>query len=139
MEIESREDVVMKKLCEYYLDQKHLDIINNILQKDSKLTLRVLEWFITIYSREKENNTQHIYNNFKLNLKSYSKKLFDPFCRGNRIVLAIGPDNYLETTVGQLNFFRFVIDYKILDEYEKHKEFVDKAMVLHGFKKKIKN
>ena len=135
--MESRQDIVMNKLCEFYLDSKNLDVINSVLHKESKITLRVLEWFITVYSRAKGTHTPHIYNQFKVHLKSYSKKLFDPFCRGERILLMTGPDQSIETTVGQLNFFRFIIEYNIIDEYNKNKEDIEKKMLEYGFKKRV--
>lgn len=136
MSVSSRENIVMEGLCEYYMESKNIKVIQEILHKESKLTLRVLEWYITVYCKEKESNSQHIYENFKIQLKAYSKKLFDPFCRGDRIILAIDETTQIETTVGQLNFFRFVIENNVIDTYTKQRELVEKSMITNGFKKK---
>ena len=61
-----------------------------------------------------------VYLNYKSQLKAYSKKQFDPFCRRERILFYVGKYNGvdndpLRTTVGQLNFFRWAIQNKILD------------------------
>ena len=48
----------------------------------------------------KQFNTYHAY---KSQLKSFSKKKFDPFCRRNRIMFDCNGVE-IETTVGQLNF-----------------------------------
>ena len=60
----------------------------------------------------KQFNTYHAY---KSQLKSYSKKKFDPFCRRERIKFEYGPDKSIETTIGQLNFFKWAIDNLIID------------------------
>ncbi len=52
---------------------------------------------------------------YKAQLKAYSKKLFDPFCRRERISFIDHDNNELITTVGQLNFFRWAIENKIIE------------------------
>ena len=94
-----------------------------------------MEGLITIYCKENKSHSR-MFKTFKTHLKSYSKKLFYPFCRGERIKLIIRDDQYIETTVGQLNYFRFVIENNIIEEYLKEKENVDKSMIEHGFKKR---
>ena len=51
-------------------------------------------------------------------MKSYSKKKFDPFCRRDRIDFEYNDNNEvkkIETTIGQLNFFKWAIDNLIID------------------------
>ena len=48
-------------------------------------------------------------------LKAYSKKYFDPFCRRERIFFHYKDEEYLETTVGQLNFFKWIIEHNIIN------------------------
>ena len=103
-----------------------------IITGESKLSLRIIDWFVTNYA--KKHNVmycvQHIednelvkkqfivHMNYKSQLKAYSKKQFDPFCRRERIAFYYTQNNSNEciyTTVGQLNFFRWAIRYKILD------------------------
>ena len=52
--------------------------------------------------------------NYKNQLRAYSKKQFDPFCRRERIHFYYNTENYLVTTVGQLNFFKWIIENKII-------------------------
>ena len=47
----------------------------------------------------------NVYNSYKSQLKAYSKKRFDPFCRRERLDIEIN-GHHINTTVGQLNFFR---------------------------------
>ena len=56
-----------------------------------------------------------MYLKYKAQLKAYSKKHFDPFCRRNRINYYYSETEYMVTTIGQLNFFRWAIEYKILE------------------------
>ena len=57
-----------------------------------------------------------VYLNYKLQLKAYSKKYFDPFCRRERICFHYdNTNNYLITTVGQLNFIKWMIDNNIIN------------------------
>ena len=62
----------------------------------SKISLRVIDHFITNYSKKNritynliENNQVQIFNvnaSYKSQLKAYNKKYFDPFCRRERIL-----------------------------------------------------
>ena len=60
-----------------------------------------------------------VYLNYKSQLKAYSKKIFDPFCRRDRIGFFYNNDeDELITTVGQLKFFQMGIENKVLDYIE---------------------
>lgn len=52
---------------------------------------------------------------YKLKLRAYSKKRFDPFCRWDRInVPHKNGTTYIQTTLGQLNFFKWAIENEVL-------------------------
>ena len=70
----------------------------------------------------------NIYLNYKGQLKAYSKKNFDPFCRRERINFYYNPEKCITTTVGQLNFFKWAIDNNILDYIKDHLEKIDLDM-----------
>ena len=53
--------------------------------------------------------------NYKSQLKAFSKKQFDPFCRRKRIKFDYEKSKNIITTIGQLNFFKWIIENKILD------------------------
>ena len=59
-----------------------------------------------------------MYNEYKLKLKAYSKKRFDPFCRWERVTIPYNTNQYIETTIGQLNFFKWAIENHIIDYIE---------------------
>lgn len=70
----------------------------------------------------------NIYLKYKGQLKAYSKKNFDPFCRRERINFYYIPDKCITTTVGQLNFFKWAIDNNILEYIKEHLDKIDLDM-----------
>ena len=67
----------------------------------------------------------NVFLNYKAQLKAYSKKYFDPFCRRNRI-------NYkqsLSTTIGQLNFFKWAIENHIISYIQDNIEDIEKDLI----------
>ena len=134
----SRSDLLMSSLQIFFKKHDNINKILPIINGTSKISLRVIDWFVTNYS--KKNNTSYfinslngkilknidnynpdyckqflVYIDYKLQLKGYQKKQFDPFCRRARINFYYESDKFFVTTVGQLNFFRWVINNKILE------------------------
>ena len=69
-----------------------------------------------------------MYMNYKNQLKAYSKKLFDPFCRRERILFQIPDHEPFLTTVGKLNFFRWAIEKEVLNYIKGHQPEIEKEM-----------
>ena len=115
-----KKDVLMEKLNIFYKNEINLNSIMPIVDGSSKISLRIIDWFVTNYS--KKNNTRInsdnsqfiVYINYKSQLKAYTKKQFDPFCRRERIRFFYQKNKYLITTVGQLNFFRWAIQNNVI-------------------------
>lgn len=61
-----------------------------------------------------------VYLNYKSQLKAYSKKQFDPFCRRDRIEFFYGKNKSIVTTVGQLNFFRWSLETNVIEYITEH-------------------
>ena len=55
-----------------------------------------------------------VYIDYKLKLRSYSKKRFDPFCRWDRINVPYNQDCHVQTTLGQLNFFKWAFEHDVI-------------------------
>uniref|UniRef100_A0A6C0D065 Uncharacterized protein n=1 Tax=viral metagenome TaxID=1070528 RepID=A0A6C0D065_9ZZZZ len=108
-------NLLLDSLNNYYNDY-NLNILKDILT-NSNISLRVIDWFVTNFSKkfniEYNNNSNlvNVYVSYKSQLKSYSKKFFDPFCRRNRI----NYKNTVSTTIGQLNFFKWAITNGIIN------------------------
>jgi hypothetical protein len=134
----SKIDLLMSSLSKFYLDEKNINILIPIVNGVSKISLRVLDWFVTNFC--KKNNTVIHYQrdgkaqklivhlDYKNQLKAYSKKQFDPFCRRERINFIYGKGNELLTTVGQLNFFRWAIEHHVLDYINDNLEIIEADM-----------
>ena len=134
----SKIDLLMTSLSKFYLDEKNINILIPIVNGVSKISLRVLDWFVTNFCK-KHNTVIHyqrdgkaqkliVHLDYKNQLKAYSKKQFDPFCRRERINFIYGKGNELLTTVGQLNFFRWAIEHHVLDYINDNLEIIEADM-----------
>ena len=132
--IHCKQELIVNSLQRFYGSRTDLPEIVELLKGTSEISLRLIDWFVTNYS--KAHSTSYIlhgqefvvYMNYKNQLKAYSKKLFDPFCRRERISFQIpGHDAFL-TTVGKLNFFRWAIEKGILDYIKGHQAEIEKEM-----------
>jgi len=117
---ESKLSLLMGNLTEFYQNKDYINDIKSIVDQNNIISLRILDWFITNYSKKNQviiNDNFNVYQNYKLMLKSFSKTSFDPFCRKNKIVFYYGDNDndYIETSCGQLCFFRWCFQNKILD------------------------
>jgi len=120
----------MEKVTKFYEDRKNLDRMLAVVDGDSKISLRLMDWFVTnyakkydiIYGIQKDDTLRQfmVYSSYRAQLKAYQKDLFDPFCRHERIKFKYGNDQILRTTVGQLNFFRWAIEELVLDYVDAH-------------------
>ncbi len=136
--LNSKKELLMQSLIRYFNDEKKLNKFLPIVNGKSKISLRLIDWFVTNYS--KKNGTSYeididgekthviVYINYRSQLKAYSKKNLDTFCRGERISLIDNDENEILTTVGQLNFFRWAIEYKILDYINNNIKVIEKDM-----------
>lgn len=137
----------------FYKINRRLDIFSEIIKQNTPLSLRLLDWLVTNYSKKynisyiinnkKQNQHFNIYLDYKNQLKAYSKKYFDPFCRQKRITInlknlnwkphygeIINEEHLLLTTIGQLNFFKWFIENKILEFALNNISFIDEDMTL---------
>jgi len=121
-----KQTLLMNTLNIYFKDIENLNIMIPVIIGKSSISLRILDWFVTNYAK-KYNISYDVYNNktnsmkkfivhidYKSQLKAYSKKYFDPFCRRERIVFIDANNNEIITTAGQLNFFRWIIENDII-------------------------
>lgn len=118
--IPCRRELLVLSLQRFYSSRPDLHSLVPILKGEGDLSLRLIDWFVTNYAKKHHvsyvlNNQEFIvYLNYKSQLKAFSKKLFDPFCRRERILFQCGDLEPFETTVGQLNFFRWAFEKDVL-------------------------
>ena len=113
----TQNDLLLSKLITFYNIGDNLEKILPIINGESKISLRLIDWFVTNYSKFKFtviNNRFKVYNEYKLQLRAYQKKRFDPFCRWERVNIPFG-DEHIQTTIGQLNFFKWILENNIID------------------------
>lgn len=138
----TQNNLLLKNLMKFYQTdvdgiynpENNFDKMLKIITGDSKISLRIIDWFTTNYAKKNFTiymlNGQRfkVYDDYKLKLKAYSKKRFDPFCRYQKISIPYREGKFIETTIGQLNFFKWSIENKIVDYIEEHYDIIEKDM-----------
>ena len=145
----TQNDLLLKNLMTFYKTydsngtynpNNNLDKMLKIITGESKISLRIVDWFATNYAKKyytlyviegtQDNVTRRfkVYDDYKLKLKAYSKKRFDPFCRCERISIPYTNGKFIETTIGQLNFFKWSLENKVVDYIEENYVDIEKDM-----------
>ena len=125
---------------DFYENRENLRKMMHIINGESDISLRIVDWFVTNYAKKyytvyslptpdlSEQIRFKVYNDYKLKLKAYSKKRFDPFCRWDRIQIPFDDEKFMETTIGQLNFFKWAIEHSIIDYISQNYEAIEEDM-----------
>jgi hypothetical protein len=145
--IDTQNDILLNKLMIFYKETEYFDKMISIINGTSKISLRIVDWFVTNYSKKNycvienpsTNERFKVYNDYKLKLKAYSKKKFDPFCRWDRINVPYKDTMCVQTTLGQLNFFKWTIENNILEYIENNYSIIENDMNLRNSSAKVKN
>jgi hypothetical protein len=135
----TQNELLLNNLLEFYKNNDNLSRMLKIITGDSKISLRIVDWFATNYAKKNytlydminkngENIRFKVYFDYKLKLKAYSKKRFDPFCRWDRISIPYINGTCIETTIGQLNFFKWAIENNVINYIEENYETIEKDM-----------
>lgn len=135
----TQNSLLLKKLMNFYREDNNLDKIISIINGESTISLRLIDWFVTNYSKKhyimyklKEYGVEKrfkVWSDYKLELRAYSKKRFDPFCRWDRIIIPYKDDIHIQTTIGQLNFFKWALENKVLDYIKTNFEAINQDML----------
>jgi|CryBogDrversion2_2_1035213.scaffolds.fasta_scaffold01903_2 hypothetical protein len=113
----SKSSILLSSLVKFFSNPENKKSLDDILNHKNGISLRRIEWFVTNYAKNKHVTytgpngkmfTVHVA--YKSSLDGYSKKLFDPFCRTERIEF-----EGITTTVAQLNFLKWVIQNEIVN------------------------
>lgn len=136
----SREEALLNSLIRFYnQNPQHLNILSVVSKQKTIISLREMDYTVTNYSNNnkvvyqlKDGTLFNMYLDYKCQLRGYSKKCFDPFCRRQRIFLDYATktpvflkDTQIEeykqredgivTTIGQLAFFRWAILNEVIE------------------------
>jgi hypothetical protein len=113
----TQNDLLMTNLMKFYEEDNNLEKMLKIINGESPISLRIIDWFATNYAKKfftvyevGANRRFKVYVDYKLKLKAYSKRRFDPFCRWDRITIPYGNGTFIQTTIGQLNFFKWALE-----------------------------
>lgn len=135
---ETQTGLLLKNLLSFYSQPENIQRITEIVKGESSISLRIIDWFVTNYSKKyytvynvnSENEERFkVYTDYKLKLKAYSKRCFDPFARWERISIPCGENNSLTTTIGQLNFFKWAITNRVLDYLIENYKSIESDMI----------
>ena len=136
----TQNDLLLHKVLRFYNENggANMDLMLSVINGTTNISLRIMDWFVTNYS--KKHYTVYdlvgsgngagagagakrfkVYVDYKLKLRAYSKKRFDPFCRWDRInVPHKNGTTYIQTTLGQLNFFKWAIENEVIRYIEEN-------------------
>lgn len=151
------QSLLLTSLTDFYnKNEKNKFILKDIIDGKHKLSLRIIEWVVTHYAKlynvyywidDKKHLHSYLpeegimtsnlkkinlYQDYRAQLKSYSKFNFDSFRRHYRITFFIDKDKFIETTIGQLNFFRWVFNNSIIDYTLKNYDEIYKEMLSYN-------
>jgi hypothetical protein len=139
-ELDDKKQVLLQSLLEFYGQHpNHIRALTTVLRDsqdhEHRLSLRVLDWLCTNYSKSKAvtlsngTNPFHVHIEYRNALRGVSKRLFDPFARRQRIIITDVDGNPLETTLGQMNFMRWCIRHDVLHYAIENAKAIEEDMI----------
>lgn len=141
---------------------KLLPFIKQDPKNKPKISMRLIEWFVTVYCLDRTvdwyigTDFFNVYLDYQEMMDEYGKQLFDCFARKWRkekrkndsdeysvqvyhgIRFYYTDSDYVITTIAQLNFFRWFIEKKVLDYMIDHRKELTDEMNKHNKEVKTK-
>ena len=155
IEITPKDFFNSKELCYYTIADKffktkctqyYIDLMIDIINSESDISLRVLDWFAAKHSKNRDKlNFDYGATEFDVRisydsqLRTFRKKYFDPFRRKKKFFYYYDKNDKSKkilTTIGQLNFFKWAIRKKILEFVKDHLNDINKEMTVSNIKDK---
>ena len=132
----TQNSLLLNNLLKFYNVDNNLDKMLCIINGESRISLRIVDWFATnyakkcytVYNLKNDARRFKVYVDYKLKLRAYSKKRFDPFCRWDRIVIPYKDDTSIQTTIGQLNFFKWALENDVISYIENNYQTIENDM-----------
>ena len=154
-------ELLLSSLSNFYNKNEEFKyILKDIIDGKHNLSLRMIDWLVTIYAKNNNiiywislDNNQiynslpnaninkfkkiNLYLDYRAQLKSFKKINFDSFRRHDRITFIIEPEKKLsiETTLGQLNFFKWAFSNQIINYALKNQKVIYENMSKNNYKK----
>lgn len=145
----TQNSLLQKNLTTFYEKDGNLRKMLDIITGVSPISLRIVDWFTTNYSNrystsynigldndiDMDNRIFRVHTDYKLKLKSYSKRRFDPFCRWSRIEFPYDENEErmcIETTIGQMNFFKWALENHVIEHIQNNYGEIERDMIVHS-------
>ncbi|WIA10857.1 hypothetical protein OEZ85_011023 [Tetradesmus obliquus] len=135
----NKRDVLLESLMRFYLEPANLERFTLLTGPNSPVSLRLLDWFVTNYSKSRNIVYQvvrdgvptafNVFTEYKAVLRAYSKRFCDPFCRRDRIAITNSNGERQYTTVAQMCFFRWAMQNNVLGYAQRHKGHIEADML----------
>lgn len=132
-----------KTLNELKITQEWAEtVLGPIISQTSRISIRLMDWLCCNYAKSHAVSIQYedetskrmfcIHDEYEPKLNGLGRKLFDPFRRGSRVFLEItkedGSVEILETTLGQLCFWKWADVHGVLQYCLDNAESIEKHM-----------
>jgi hypothetical protein len=139
--IAKNDRLLMTSLSKFYREPGNMQALLPIINGHSKVSLRLIDYFITNYVRKHNTIIPHedpvtgtvtqfnVHLSYRAQLKAYSKQAFDCFRRRDRVLFCYDKGKSIETTIGQLNVFRWLISNNVIEYITDHLEEIDADMM----------
>ncbi len=161
-QLNTQNALLLSNLMEFYDNPVNKNILYRLINGEpistetstgTVISLRIIDWFVTNYAKMYDtiyvlpNKPRfRVYNSYKLELKAYSKRRFDPFARVEfqeqftrkrssnkpKMVNLVCDDGKCVTTIGQMNFFKWAIENRILDYIVENYDQIERDMNERG-------
>lgn len=129
------DEVLLASVLEWYnQDPERVESFLAIVKRKNGMSLRVIDWLVTNYSKtmcvtlETDGVPRDLNRDYQKNLSAYNKRNLDPFARKNKISITILGKETRNSTVGQLNFFRWFLKNGINVFLQQNKVLVEDHM-----------
>lgn len=119
-------DILKASLLKFFENKDNIGRFLPIINRTSPVSLRILDYFCVNFSRSTQvvymimdDKYFDVHSSYKNQLKTFSKKRFDPFRRNGRLTFRYDTERF-DTTIGQLCFFKWCLTHNVLDYVEKN-------------------
>lgn len=151
----------------YNKNENYKYLLKSIIDGKHQLSLRMIDWLVTIYSKnnnviywissdyddiytsvpddissipiKNKYKKINLYLDYRAQLKSFKKINFDSFRRHDRITFILDGDSKssIETTIGQLNFFKWAFSNKVINYAVNNQKIIYDNMSKNTYRKSI--
>ena len=140
------EQSMLPSLLKFFSDRANFEVLKEFkMTKHSKFSVGLLNWFNVNYSKEYgveytietmgRKRSVYVWQSYNAALSGYKKEYFDPFARGKNCGKEIAIEHngeIVNTTIRQLNYFRWAINNGVIDYVRKHVDEIYDDMIRRG-------